>query len=662
MFGKKFLYGAAYYPEHWDPKRWPTDVKMMKEAGFNVVRMGEFAWCNFEPREGTFDFDWLDSAIDLLASAGIAAIVGTPTATIPAWMAQKYPHVMAIDEKGHRKPFGVRKDYCVNQPDFDRLSMRIVEQVARHYAKDKRVIGFQTDNEFGSSPCRCETCLQHFHAALKRRYKTIEKLNDAWGTWFWGARYDSFEQIGWPSDAPNPSFALDARRFFSQVDVDHQAKQIEILRKLAPTKSITHNFMGLFSKVEYYDLAAPLDYVSWDNYPGSGTAGKIGNVALASAVTWSLKRRNFLVMEQQSGPGGWDCFWNTSPPGEMSMLAWQQVARGADGISYFRWRTSVSGQEQYWHGILNHDGRPRRRYHEVAATGKAMADMSRHILGTEPVATVGILNNYEQIWATDIQRQSGGDPVAFGAIMNDFAQSLATMGVDFGVFREADDLKQYKLLLCPPLYLGDEKFARKLAAYARAGGCVVLTARSGVKDLNNRCVYDPLPGPFAELAGVEVDEYDSLPKDSGAMIELQTGVKIAGARMRERLLPAPGTEVIALHRVGYMDGWAAATRRTLGKGSVIYVGSIPHAEAWGPLLQILLGEVKAPYRLDIPAGVEIAHRRGERKELTFILNHTGELKVIELGDRRFKDLLGGREATGRFELAPYAVAILDARF
>jgi beta-galactosidase len=391
------------------------------------------------------------------------------------------------------------------------------------------------------------------------------------------------------------------------------------------------------------------------------TGDRIGNIALASAVTWSLKRRNFLVMEQQSGPGGWDSFGNTSPPGEMAMLAWQQVARGADGISYFRWRTSVSGQEQYWHGILYHDGRPRRRYHEAAATGKAMADMSKHILGTEPVADVGILNNYDQIWATELQRQNGGDPVAFGGLMNDFAQSLSNMGVDFGVFSEADDLKAYKMLLCPPLYLGDPKFARKLAAYARAGGCVVLTARSGVKDLNNRCLYDPLPGPFAELAGVEVDEYDILPRNSGGLVELQTGVKIPAGRMREHLLPAGGTEVIGVHRVGYMEGWPAITRRAVGKGSVVYVGTLPHGDEWTPLLQILLSEVKVPYRTDIPAGVEIARRRGEGRELTFVLNHTGDMKVLELGDRRFRDLLGGRDATGFFELAPYAVAILDGR-
>ena len=379
-----------------------------------------------------------------------------------------------------------------------------------------------------------------------------------------GTIYGSFDEVDWPPGAPNPSLGLDAKRFFSAVDVQFQAQQLEIIRRYSD-KPITHNCMGLYNAINYYDLTRELDFISWDNYPGVDTSKSFGQVALAHAVTWSLGQQNFLVMEQQSGPGGWESFWATSPPGQMSMLAWQAIARGADGISYFRWRTSVSGQEQYWHGILNHDNVPRRRYQEVATMGKQVAGMSSQLLGTEPAADVGIYNNYDQIWATQIQRQNGDDPVAFNQIMQDVANALVPMGVDIGAFTEEQDLSRYKLLVCPPLYLSDAKFAGQLAAYVRGGGHLVLMARSGVKTINNLNLMEPLPGPFAKLAGVEIDEYSVIPKEATWEVELPAG-RMRSRRMVEHVVPGKGTEVVGVHRGGYMDGWPAITRRRASRG------------------------------------------------------------------------------------------------
>ena len=586
--------------------------------------------------------------------------IGTPTATIPAWMAVKYPHVMATHDRMTRRPFGIRKDYCVLQPDFDRLAMRIVEQIARHYARDKRVIGFQTDNEFGASRCRCDVCLEHFRAFLRKRYKTIARLNKEYGSWFWGAVYNGFEEVDWPAtDYPNPSHGLDLNRFASQVDIDHQLKQIRVLRKVAPGKPITHNLMGLFSKLEYYQFSRDLDFVSWDSYPGNDTQDRFSEEALAHSVMWSLKQANFLVMEKQSGPGGWTAYAPATAPGEMSMLAWQSIARGADGISYFRWRTSVSGQEQYWHGILNHDNVPRRRYREVAATGRQVARLSDAILGTVPVADVGIYNNYEQIWATEHQPQNGENPVHFGAVMREFAAALGPLGVDFGSFADGQKLSRFKLLLCPPLYLSDPKLVSALTAYVRGGGHLVLTARSGVKTVNNKNLMQPLPGPFARLAGVEVDEYAVVPANADWRVELPQG-SLKTQRIREHLLPARGTEVVGVHRGDYMDGLPAMTRRRFGKGQVWYVGTLPTAPDWRTLLQTVLAEAGVGYRTDLPQGVEVARRAGKGKFLTFVLNHTGKPQCVNLSEPSL-DLLTGRRGVGPLALDAYGVAVLDGR-
>jgi beta-galactosidase len=659
MFGKGLLYGAAYYPEHWDKGLWGRDAELMAEAGFNMVRVAEFAWWNFEPREGEFAFGWLDDALDVLDRHDIRVIVGTPTATIPPWMAHKYPDVMRLQDNGQRARFGVRKDYCVLNSDFDRLSMRIVEQVARHYADDLRVFAFQTDNEFCGSRCYCQNCLSAFHDYLHERYGTVEHLNDEWGTWFWGMAFNDFAEVPWPAGAANPSLHLEARRFWSRLDVQHQAKQIAILRRFAPDKPITHNMMGLYSGLDYYDLARELDFASWDNYPGFSTAGGYPRTALAHAVMHSTKRANFLVMEQQSGPGGWLTYSPATAPGEQSMLAWQSVARGADGISYFRWRTSVSGQEQYWHGILNHDNRPSRRCREVAQMGADLRRLEDVLLGTRPQPSVGIYNNYEQIWATDYQPQNGEDRVTFGAAASDLAYALAPAGVDFGVFGSSDALGEYKLVLCPPLYLGDPAFVAELEAYVQGGGRLVLMATSGQKTVNNKCVMAPLPGVFSRLAGVEVEEYALVPKSAEWQVELPGGT-VGAARIRECLIPAEGTRVAGVHRGGYMDGAPAVTHRKVGRGDAWYVGCHLHADGWLALLRPLLEELGVRVVNGLPAGVEVCRREGDGRTLTFVLNHNGKEETLPLPGR-FEDLLGRRTVEGALTLAPYGVAILDGR-
>ncbi len=512
---------------------------------------------------------------------------------------------------------------------------------------------------YPSAACRCPLCLERFRAFLKNRYGTIAALNAAWGTCFWGAVYNSFEEIGWPNPhVPSPSFRLDLKRYQSTVDVIHQAKQIAVLRTLAPKKPVTHNFMGLYSDINYYDLAEDLDFVSWDNYPGNDTAARFGEAALAHAVTWSMKEANFLVMEQQSGPGGWMSYSRQTAPGETAMLAWQAVARGADGISYFRWRTSVSGQEQYWHGILNHDNTPRRRYREIAAMGKQLANLSRALVGTEPVADVGLYYNYDQIWATEFQPQNGDAPVTFKAVVSDCGAALAGLGADFGVCGDGtQDLSRYRVIVCPPLYLTDPELVAKLEAFVAQGGTLVLTAATGVKTLDNVCRMEPLPGAFRKLAGVaEVEEYDIVPKD-GAWSVAFDGWSFKATRLREQLVPAAGAEAVAVHRGAHFEGTPAVVRNRFGKGTVWYLGAFPDRDGWRELLKRVLAAAEVGFYAELPPGVEICRRAGKGRTLTFVINHSDEPRTVACAART-TDLLGGALANGTLTLGAYGVAVL----
>ena len=92
--GKKIELGTCYYPEHWDRSLWRDDLLRMQEHGIRVIRVAEFSWNLFEPKEGVFSDDFWDEFLDLAAECGMQVIFCTPTATPPAWLTEKYPEVL----------------------------------------------------------------------------------------------------------------------------------------------------------------------------------------------------------------------------------------------------------------------------------------------------------------------------------------------------------------------------------------------------------------------------------------------------------------------------------------------------------------------------------------------------------------------------------------
>ena len=130
-----FYFGVDYYPEHWPESRWAEDAYLMQQAGINVVRLAEFAWSRLEPEEGRYDFNWLDRAIGILDERGISVILGTPTASPPAWVMAKDHELFRVREDGIRLTYGNRREYCPNHPLYHELTHRIVSQMADHYAR-----------------------------------------------------------------------------------------------------------------------------------------------------------------------------------------------------------------------------------------------------------------------------------------------------------------------------------------------------------------------------------------------------------------------------------------------------------------------------------------------------------------------------------------------
>jgi beta-galactosidase len=657
--------GVAYYPEQWPRERWETDAQLMIEAGLSVVRIGEFAWVELEPSAGTFAFDWLDDAMTVLAERGLAVMLGTPTAAPPAWLIEARPEILPLRGDGRRHPFGHRRHYCPNQPAMLEASRRIVAALADRYGDDPRVFAWQIDNEL-MGRCVCDACRSAFHEWLRDRYGTIAALNESWGTAFWSQRYDDFAQVplpelgqippgGFMAAAPNPSLALDFRRFTSDSHVAFLRLQVDELRaRIRPEQRITHNLMGFkFPEIDYHRLAAELDVVSWDNYPSLNRSGRWTGVALGADAMRGLKNAPVWIVEQQIGPLGWEVL-HTLRRGQMRLYTFQAIAHGAELVGYFRWRTARHGTEQHWYGVLDAHGGVGRRYRELAEVARELDTVADALDGATPLSEAALLHDYDSRFA--LQVQPTNPSLVYEETAQRHYEALRQLGVAVDVVSPAADLSSYRLVVAPNLYVADEAVASTLRAYVEGGGTLVFAPRAGIKDRCNVVPERPFPTFFADLAGVEVVDVASLLDDDPVSIAGVDGIPDGVFRGWFEQIEPRGARVLALYAEGDFAETPALTAHAVGAGRALYL-----AGAADPATLAQLYAVVAPQAgiatVDLPDGVEYLTLRRNGETLLMLLNHADEERVVPL-DGGKRDLLTGSEYEQRIRLAPFGVALL----
>ncbi len=657
--------GADYYPEHWPRERWETDIRLMREAGFNIARLAEFSWAFIEPSEGVYRFDWLDQALALLDRNGIKAILGTPTASMPAWLARKYPEVLAVQSNGQRSTWGSRKDYSLSSGTYRLLSQRITRAMAEHFAATPNVIGWQTDNEFAGPQDFSETSRIDFQDWLRRKYGTLETLNRSWGTHFWGHLIGDWAEITIPDCtgegmwgvAGNPSACLDWRRFNSWINARFQADQVAILRAANPDWLITHNLMGLNPTIDYYELARDLDVVSWDNYPVLDRSGQPYAASMAADLMRGLKRKNFWIMEQTAGPLGWGTFTDTPLPGELRKICYQQLAHGADAQIWFRWRTATAGREQYWHGLLGHDGRPLRRYREAAQVTREYRSLEPYLKGTTVQSDVAIVYDYESIWS--LASQPGYEGNDYARAVGRYYNALFRAGINVDLISPDADLSNYKLVLAPDLVILPDVRARKLMAFVERGGVLMTDSRTGVKDENNLAHERTLPGLLSDVLGITIEEYGALEDRSYPVVSQGLFSDTLTAIHYADWVTPKGAEVIAKYGRWPLESFAAVTRNQAGRGVAWYVGTVFQEEAfYDRLIARLLSDARVERWVALPTGVEASVRQGSGRRLAFLINHTQTEQSVTIPSGK-RDLLKGETLADRVRLDPYGVAVIE---
>lgn len=580
--------GVYYYPEHWPESQWERDFANMKKLGFEFVHMGEFAWAFMEPEEDRFDFAWLDRAVALAAKHNLKVILCTPTPTPPAWLAEKYPNSFLVGEDGRRREHGSRGNNALADADYLRLSERVIDELGKRYGKNPAVWGWQLDNEPNSPPDYSPSARAAFREWLLAKYKTIEALNEEWGTAFWSLKYNDFDQVR----PPNPSFLygvsphamLDFRRFTADQTAKFLNWQASVLRRhTSPAQFITTNFISTIGSSDPR-RANELDFISYTMYPVGGGAG-LGEdgfrLGWSHGIAWSNAFYKPIkgvtgVMELQPGQVNWARINPQPMPGAIRMWLWHAFAGGLSFACTYRYRQPLYGSELYHYGIVGTDG--------VTATpgGLQFSQVAREMRELrakyDPAAKpppdylarrTAILWSHENFWNIDYQKQTALWDT-FGHAFR-YVEAAKSAGAPLEVVGEAADFSSYKVLIAPAYQLVDEELVRKWTRYAEAGGHLVLTARTGQKRRNGWLWEGAWAAPVRPLIGAEVSFFDLLMESGNGEVSMN-GATYTWNAWGDVLKPNAGTETLARYSNQFYAGEAAVTHRRLGKGSVTYVG------------------------------------------------------------------------------------------
>ncbi|MEL6617625.1 MAG: beta-galactosidase [Pseudomonadota bacterium] len=565
--------GVCYYPEHWPEEIWAKDARRMADLGLTWVRIGEFAWKRMEPFEGQYHWDWLDRAIETLGQAGLRVVLGTPTATPPAWVLDKLPDMLAVDAEGRPRGFGSRRHYCFSHEGYRRECARIVTAMAERYGRNPHVAAWQTDNEYG---CH-DTVLSYSDAArdafrdwLRARYGDVDALNAAWGNVFWSMDYDGFDQIGLPHltvTEPNPAHVQAFRRFSSDQVVGFNRLQVDIIRARSDAP-IAHNYMGRVTEFDHFDVGADLDIASWDSYPLGFLEDRVGaddthKRAFAQAgdpdfqafhhdLYRAVGRGRWWVMEQQPGPVNWAPYNPAPLPGMVRLWTWEAFAHGAEAVCYFRWRQAPFAQEQMHAGLLRPDS-VEAEAHDEAMTVAAELAASPEV--EQAQAPVALLFDYDADWAWSVQPHGAG--LSYFGLVFDWYRALRKLGLSVDILPVSTrSFDGHDLILAPGLMHMEDGLK---AALQGTQGQVIVGPRSGARDAE--CAI-PMPLPpawpgsdliVARVASMRPDLPVAL-EGEGAVIGYMEQIEGGGDVLLRTAQGAPVAVRCAPH-VTYMAGW-----------------------------------------------------------------------------------------------------------
>ncbi|MDR2145311.1 MAG: beta-galactosidase [Tannerella sp.] len=644
------LYGAAYYHEYMPEERLDEDIRLMREAGLSVVRVGESTWSVFEPQEGVFEFAWMDRILDKMHAAGIKVILGTPTYSIPAWMAHKYPEVLAEHARGSREYYGIRQNMDITNPKYRFFSERIIRKMLEHFAQHPAIIGYQVDNEVEARGINNHDYFLGFVDFVKKRFDgDLTKLNREWGLNYWGMNINSWEEFYSRDGVTNPSYKVEWERYNRfrleeflnwQVDIVNEYKRKD--------QFVTHCFMPAFHNIDQVESFRQMQFPAINIYHAVQD-GQNGQWIAYSGDFMRTVSGNYLITETNAQATGWDARGQYPPyDGQLRQNVYAHLASGANMVEYWHWHTLHYGQETYWRGVLGQDLQPNRIYREFQATARELQHTGKNLLNLKKENRVAILYSHDSYHALNFMPYSRRDNYPVGLIHN--ALYLQNIETDIIPCDKMTDFSQYKMLVIPPLYVAADSLLEKIDAFVKNGGHVVMFFKSGYTNEYNAVRATLAPGILRRACGFYYQEYSTIPdlplKDNAFGLK---GNQIGD--WYEFLIPETATP-LAYAEHPFFGKFPCITENRYGKGKLTYIGAYPSQELLEKIVLKTAGEAGV-YTAQNDFRFPIIFRSGtneQGKTLHYIFNFSAENQKIAYPFAEGTELLSGDKVANNKQL------------
>lgn len=674
--------GVCYYPELYPENNRDSfveeDIKLMKDAGFSVVRMAEFCWCLMEPQEGVYELDWLENIINKLGENGIYTVLCTPTATHPVWMAEKYPETLYVDNYGVRRSYGGRHYHCYNSPTFRKFTVKICDALGKRFGNNPYVIGYQIDNEMGqehSARCCCPTCNQIFKENLREKFDNdIEKLNEAFGSLFWGQKFFSFDQVNIPivSAVPlaqknnlgwlgtnMPSLRLEFDRFCSESVIDFFKLQADVLKKYTD-KTITHNTTHFASCwTDWFKMAKHMEIVGVDHYPDALTRNKIHS-GLIYSLTRNYKDREFWLLETLCGGGHGNWAYQGMahcPPGTFRQNIAFAYVSGAELITAFKWIVFPSGFEQLGSAMIDLDRKPGRRYDEFKAAGKDLKNMEPLLNETQIKSDVAVVVDFDNLWVDRIK------PINKSFCYEDYIKTifgqLMGLGINVDIIGNEKPFDGYKAVFLPFAPISSDEFKTKCKNYVQNGGNLIAMCMAFSRNIWGNGEFEAMPLGLTDLFGMRVKEVEPVFEDKTVSTVDFDGITYK-SNIWQETLEVHTAQTVGVFSDTYRKDMAVATCNESGKGFAYYIGTAPDDENANRFYEKLLQRCsvkRAP--ISTVAGVDIVTRSSKDKIYYFVFNSNDEKREVTVNSY-LTDYYNGEVVKDTLEIAPRGLRIVFA--
>ena len=692
----KFLYGACYYHEYHQVPRLDKDFELMQEGGLSVLRVGESVWSLWEPSDGEFNLEWLAPILDKAQKQGISIIIGTPTYAIPPWLASKHPELIAERKAGQPIAYGHRQNVDYSNPLFLTYAERIIRKIVERYKDHPSIIGWQVDNEPGLELFHNSHAFMEFKEYVKAKYKTIDKLNHEWGLVYWSHQISDWNDIWLPEGNTDPTYDLDWRTFQAGLTTTYIGWQADIVRSIVPKQHFVTTCIDLGrAGSDDNEIAKRLDLTSVNVYyspqdgllhpqpekiqggtPWTARQSGPGIVYLLANIARGLKQENFLVTETNATMLGHPPNSGMFPPypGQLQQVAVALISRGAEMVEYWHWHTIPFGHESYWGGILGHNLQPERTFESFKEISATLAKLGPKALGLIPVSEVAMLISAQSRWAMEFQpalrtEVSGaplGDKESYRKFLNTFSDLFFASDLHVQFFAAdqlpndpAELVRKHPIFCIPGYYIADEKVLKYAVEYARAGGHLVITPRTGYANPKGTINTDVMPGVLREALGVHYNEFSHLTLDLPVKGFEQSGGM--ATQWVDSLIVDDAT-VLATYEHPFFKTYPAVTTKEFGKGRATYIGTLPNYELSKGISQWIRSTITSHDRPTSKSAAVTTNFaiNAQGKELHFIFNWGWDAVQANIPFIASSFINEGEiKANNSIEIGPWSFAVIE---